>query len=178
MVPATFGRVVEFEFISRVIMGEFSYGCAECGGKSQFDWTTPCLVELALKTGATLHVAGYYDGYGSVTCRVGDDQQCSVYPDQFAHACKYWDGKGGGSGPVQITASKIWCNGSHGQERNCVPCGTDVLDRIPAESYDSIMMLRRAPKDDLREPYDAGGMKGACDMALPGMMLGALLGPM
>ena len=88
-----------------------------------------------------------------MTCRVGEIQQCRVYPDQFAHAFKYWGG-------VQITTSKIWCNGSHGCERNCVPRGTDILDRIPAERYDELQMLAGAPKSDLREPYDADGMKG------------------
>ena len=102
-------------------MGQFSYACKSCGGHDQFDWVTSCVVELALTTGKTIHVEGYYDGYGRVTCRVGEKQQCCVYPDQFAHAFKYWDGKHGGAGPVQITTSKIWCNGSHGCERNCVP---------------------------------------------------------
>ena len=38
--------------------------------------------------------------------------------------------------------------------------GTDILDRIPAESYGELQMLAGAPKSDLREPYDADGMKG------------------
>ena len=156
-------------------MGQFSYACKSCGGHDQFDWVTSCVVELALTTGKTIHVKGYYDGYGRVTCRVGEKQQCCVYPDQFAHAFKYWDGKHGGAGPVQITTSKIWCNGSRGCERNCVPRGTDILDRIPAESYGELQMLAGAPKSDLREPYENAGMEEANDLAAPGMMLDAML---
>ena len=44
-------------------MGQFSYACKTCGGHEQFDWITPCVVELALTTGKTIHVEGYYDGY-------------------------------------------------------------------------------------------------------------------
>ena len=33
------------------------------------------------------------------SCRVGESQQCCVYPDQFAHAFKHWDG-------VQITTNR------------------------------------------------------------------------
>ena len=135
-------------------MGQFPYECKSCGGgHDQFDWVTSCVVELLLTTGETIHVEGYYDGYGRAICRVGEDQQCRVYPDQFAQFFKHWGG-------VQITTSKIWCNGSHGCERNCVPRGTDILDRIPAERYDELQMLAGAPKSDLREPYDADGMKG------------------
>ena len=149
-------------------MGQFSYKCRSCGGHDQFDWVTSCVVELALTTGKTIHVEGYYDGYGRAICRVGEDQQCRVYPDQFAQFFKHWNG-------VQITTSKIWCNGSRGCERNCVPRGTDILDRIPAESYGELQMLAGAPKSDLREPYEAAGMEEANDLAAPGMMLDAML---
>ena len=39
-------------------MGQFSYACKTCGGHEQFDWVTPCVVELALTTGKTIHVEG------------------------------------------------------------------------------------------------------------------------
>ena len=62
-----------------------------------------------------------------------------------------------------------------GCERNCVPRGTDILDRIPAESYGELQILAGAPKSDLREPYDAAGKEEADDLAAPGMMLDAML---
>ena len=42
-------------------MGQFSYACKTCGGHEQFDWITACVVELALTTGKTIHVEGYYE---------------------------------------------------------------------------------------------------------------------
>ena len=41
-------------------MGQFSYACKTCGGHEQFDWITPCVVELALTTGKTIHVEGVW----------------------------------------------------------------------------------------------------------------------
>ena len=79
-------------------MGQFSYACKRCGGHEQFDWITPCVVELALTTGKTIHVEGYYDGYGGVICRVGEDQQVKVHDKQFEEFFEHW-------GEVQILST-------------------------------------------------------------------------
>ena len=112
-------------------MGQFSYACKRCGGHEQFDWITPCVVELALTTGKTIHVEGYYDGYGGVICRVGEDQQVKVHDKQFEEFFEHW-------GEVQILSRGIMCNGSlpagprgAPPPRLCVPAGVRVLKRIP-----------------------------------------------
>ena len=84
-------------------MGQFSYACKRCGGHEQFDWITPCVVELALTTGKTIHVEGYYDGYGGVICRVGEDQQVKVHDKQFEEFFEHWG---------EVQSRGIMCNGS------------------------------------------------------------------
>ena len=113
-------------------MGQFSYACKSCGGRDQFDWVTSCVVELALTTGKTIHVEGYYDGYGGVICRVGEDQQVKVYDKQFEEYFEHW-------GEVQILSRGIMCNGSlpagprgAPPPRLCVPAGVRVLKRMHA----------------------------------------------
>ena len=141
-------------------MGQFSYGCKTCGGHEQFDWITPCVVELALTTGKTIHVEGYYDGYGGVICRVGEDQQVKVYDKQFEEFFEHW-------GEVQILSRSIMCNGS-------LPAGP----RIPVRSYDNLERLATSDggaEGDVREQYDPEGERNEQGSQLPGLMLDAML---
>ena len=159
-------------------MGQFSYACKTCGGHEQFDWITPCVVELALTTGKTIHVEGYYDGYGGVICRVGEDKQVKVYDKQFEEFFEHW-------GEVQILSRCIMCNGSlpagprgTPPPRLCVPAGVRVLKRIPVRSYNNLERL--APSDggaegDVREQYDPEGERNEMGSQLPGLMLDAML---
>ena len=56
-------------------MGQFSFDCTSCGGKSQFDWTCDAVVALRYpehKSGL-VYVCGKYDSYGRVHIAVVND---------------------------------------------------------------------------------------------------------
>eukprot|EP00629_Pelagomonadales_sp_RCC1024_P016730 CAMPEP_0119274484 /NCGR_PEP_ID=MMETSP1329-20130426/12197_1 /TAXON_ID=114041 /ORGANISM="Genus nov. species nov., Strain RCC1024" /LENGTH=152 /DNA_ID=CAMNT_0007274807 /DNA_START=133 /DNA_END=588 /DNA_ORIENTATION=+ len=152
-------------------MGQFSYGCSKrgCnGGNSQFDWAARCVVALALTTGKKLYVHAYYEGYGYVVCRVGQEHQVKVHLSQFAEFFKSW-------GDVQVIGQEIYCNA----QRRCVPSNIRVLNVIPERSFKNLERLSPADggiEGDTREAYDEVNEGQAEMMQLPGLLLDQLLG--
>mmetsp|Transcript_31329 Transcript_31329/g.96965 ORF Transcript_31329/g.96965 Transcript_31329/m.96965 type:complete len:165 (+) Transcript_31329:401-895(+) len=153
------------------------YRCAnqQCtGGRSQFDWITPVVVELALSTGRTIYVDGYYDGHGRVICRVGKEHQVKVYDKQFSDFFRHWGGHDH-EAPPQLLSRKIFCNG-HGYQggRFCVPAGARVYKAIPERSYANVERLPVADGGavgDVREPYSEEEAAANADGAMAGLML-------